>query len=259
MSFHIYIPTYRRTHKQATYIQLPPELKAITTFVCDPTDLASLQRRAAADGSGTQCWVMPPEVKTIADKRAFIIRETPYERIVMLDDDLKFCVKKIEDAVHLIKAKPEEVAHWFWALADKLKTLAHAGFGPRQLNSTKPGGWQDNERMMYVLGYQPQVLRDNCDLGRIETREDFDYALQLLQKGFPNQVCSSICVDQTYNAPGGASLERTQEASDRDAHKLAALHPGLVSVKVKPYKTSLVRTEVSVQWKKAFALSQAAS
>jgi len=102
------------------------------------------------------------------------------------------------------------------------------------------------------LGYNVPIVKRECELGRIETREDMDYTLQLLRKGFPNIVFFNLCVDQKYNSPGGASLERTVESSNADAEKLATLHPGFVRITEKKYKSSLPRKEVVCSWKKAF-------
>ena len=85
--------------------------------------------------------------------------------------------------------------------------------------------------MIYSLGYYLPIVIKECELGRIQTREDMDVTLQLLRKGYPNAVWHTTVNDQRkYDAPGGATNERTIERSNADAHQLAALHPGYVSV-----------------------------
>jgi hypothetical protein len=106
--------------------------------------------------------------------------------------------------------------------------------------------------MMYSLGYYLPIVVKECELGRIETREDMDLTLQLLRKGFPNAVWHTTVNDQRkFNAPGGASIKRTIESSNADAYKLAQLHPGYVSTVERPYKASVPRIEVVCQWQKA--------
>ncbi len=105
--------------------------------------------------------------------------------------------------------------------------------------------------MIYALGYDLDKAVPLLELGRIEHREDMDYTLQLLRQGHENILLTDLCVDQKYNAPGGASSERTMEASNADAELLAELHPGLVRVADKKYKGSIPRKEVVVSWKKA--------
>jgi hypothetical protein len=129
--------------------------------------------------------------------------------------------------------------------------VPHVGFGPRQGNHTKEAGWQIG-RMIYTLGYYLPVVVEKCELGRIETREDMDLTLQLLRKGYPNAVWHTTVADQRmYNAPGGATNERTIESSNADAHKLATFHLGFVSVVEKAYKASVPRNEVVCQWQEA--------
>jgi hypothetical protein len=106
--------------------------------------------------------------------------------------------------------------------------------------------------MIYSLGYYLPKVVEECELGRIETREDMDVTLQLLRKGYPNAVWHTTVANQRkYNAPGGATNERTVESMNADAYKLARLHPGYVRVDDKRYKTSVPRLEVHCSWKKA--------
>jgi hypothetical protein len=142
----------------------------------------------------------------------------------------------------------------FERIEEKLSPeFPHVGFGPRQGNNTlKDVGWKTPSRMIYSLGHFLPIVVKECELGRIETREDMDLTLQLLRKGYPNAVWGTTVADQRqYDAPGGATNERTIESSNADAYKLAQLHPGYVDVVEKPYSTSVPRKEVRCRWKKA--------
>lgn len=245
----IYIPTHRRLDKQITYHGLPEYWKEKTVLVVDAQDAAQVSYHM--DLQSAHILVVPEEVKTIAAKRAWIINQATEDRIVMLDDDLRFFSKRDDDPTKLVKSTPIEIDAKLVELDSRLVQHVHAGFSARQGNNHLPRGWKTPHRMMYVLGYRPAVLRAECELGRIENREDFDLTLQLLRKGFPNAVSADICVDQTYNADGGVKDQRTVESSNADADKLAALHPGFVKVKEKAYTGSVPRKEVIVQWAKA--------
>jgi hypothetical protein len=73
-----------------------------------------------------------------------------------------------------------------------------------------------------------------------------------LRKGYPNAVWQTTVNDQRkYDAPGGATNERTIESSNKDALELARLHPGYVSTIEKKYTASVPRVEVICQWQKA--------
>ena len=242
----IYIPTYQRVGTQLTFNALPRRWKAQTTFVLNAWDHKCMKHWI--EDNGADAWIVPLEIDTIAAKRMFIIEEAKEDKIVMMDDDLRFS-HRVDGK--LVKADPDNIGFYLTCLEDKLDDYVHAGFSARQGNNRLPDGWKSPHRMMYVLGYRPAVLRENCELGRIETREDFDYTLQLLRLGFPNAVTCDICVDQKYNNKGGCSSQRTVEASNADAEKLAALHPGYVKFVTKDYLASVPRKEVTVQWKKA--------
>lgn len=254
----IYIPTYRRTDAQHTLTALPPEWQRRATLVVDAADAGKIDflRKVGREPLRRASYLVVPEtIQTIAKKRAWILRSAANhgeERIVMFDDDLRFASRRYEgEEFKLRPSSEEDIDLALRELEARLGDLAHAGFSARQGNNRLDSGWLRTRRMMYALGYRPQVVVENCELGRIETREDFDYTLQLFRKGYDNEVLSEICVDQTYNAKGGCSEQRTVEASNADAEKLAELHPGLVKVVEKDYKASLPRKEVVVQWKQA--------
>jgi hypothetical protein len=248
----IIIPTRGRTRRQLTLQQLPGELRKQTTLVCPKREVSELYRLY----KDVVILVQPDPNWTIARKRAWIMRtwlEAGYDKIIMLDDDLRFATRIRENDTRLRSIRGEELIPEFERLAGKLgREYPHVGFGPRQGNNNlKEVGWQTPARMMYSLGYYLPIVVRECELGRIETREDMDITLQLLRKGYPNAVWHTTVNDQRKNAPGGAANECTIERSNADAYKLAGLHPGYVDVRDKPYKKSVPRKEVVCQWQKA--------
>src|SRR5262249_46831938 len=164
-----------------------------------------------------------------------------------------FSTRISEGHCRLRKICGEELGAEIQRLADKLgPEFPHVGFGARQGNNNEKAGWKTPARMMYSLGYYLPIVVKECELGRIETREDMDVSLQLLRKGYPNAVWMTTVNDQRkYDAPSGCTNERTIERSNRDAYKLAELHPGYVSIVERPYKVSVPRVEVSCRWKMA--------
>jgi hypothetical protein len=194
---------------------------------------------------------------TIARKRRWILEEWAkrgYDKIIMFDDDLRFATRKSESDWHLREIRGDELGKELERLEEKLgPEFPHVGFGPRQGNNTLDEvGWKTPSRMIYSLGYYLPIVVKECELGRIETREDMDLTLQLLRKGYPNAVWHTTVNDQRkFDAPGGATNERTIERSNADALKLVELHPGYVSTIQKDYKASVPRVEVICQWQKA--------
>lgn len=253
----IIIPTRGRRDRQLTLTNLTPALRKETVLVCPKREKAHLEAMW-----GTRvCSVVdqPDENMTISQKRKWIIGEMidegDVDKIVMLDDDLRFAVRRTDVPKLFRKATPEDMDRAFGELEDKLSpSVPHAGFGVRQL-SIEPaalrGGWQDNRRMIYTLGYYLPIVAKEATFGRIETREDMDVELQLLEKGYPCSVNVSFVTDQKWGDRGGCDGQRTVKGSNDDAEKLARLHPGHVRVVDKEYK-GVSRKEVVCSWKKCF-------
>jgi hypothetical protein len=248
----IVIPTRGRTHQQLTLQALPRELRKRTTLICPKREASGLYRLY----KDVEIVVQPDPTITIARKRAWIMREwlrCGYEKILMFDDDLRFSTRKSADDRRLREIRGDELGAEIQRLADKLgPKFPHVGFGARFGNNNQGAGWKTPARMMYSLGYYLPIVVKECELGRIETREDMDITLQLLRKGYPNAVWQSTVNDQRkYDAPGGCTNERTIERSNADAYELARLHPGYVSVVERAYEASVPRKEVICQWQKA--------
>jgi hypothetical protein len=239
--------------QQLTLDSLPGELRRRTTIICPKKEvwkLSGLDERIEVIAQPNPDW-------TIARKRRWILEhfhELGVEKIIMLDDDLRFATRISEDDWHLKEIRGHDLIEQFWILEQKLgPEFPHVGFGPRQGNNRLDEvGWKTPSRMIYSLGYYLPIVVKECELGRIETREDMDLTLQLLRKGYPNAVWHTTVNDQRkFDAPGGATNERTIERSNADALKLIELHPGYVSVVQKDYKASVPRMEVICQWQKA--------
>ena len=252
----IIIPTRSRTDEQLTITFFPKELRKITTWVCPKKDVFKLESMYI-DGLGPEIVVQPDPDMKIAAKRAWIMEEWArqgYEKILMLDDDLRFSTRISEGDWHLKEIGGEDLISEFQKIEDKLgPEFPHVGFGQRQGNQTiEEVGWKVPGKMTYALGYYLPIVLKECKLDRINLREDMAITLQLLLKGYPNAILTETVVDQReYNRGGGCETERTVEISNAEAEKLAQLFPGYVSVTEKRYKTSVPRKEVICQWQRA--------
>jgi len=244
------IPTRGRTDQQLTLQSLPPELRKRTWIVCPKREASGLYRLY----KDVEIVIEPYPSMKIAQKREWIVQEWfryGYEKILMLDDDLSFSTRIIESNWHLRPIHGDELGAEIQRLEEKLSPeYPHVGFGPRQGNRWKQAGWQTPDKMMCSLAYYLPIVVE-CELSRIETRQDFDLTLQLLRKGYRNAVWHTTVHDQKYDAPGGCNLWRTPKSSNADAYELARLHPGYVSVVEKAYEASGPRKEVICQWQKA--------
>ena len=244
----IYIPTRGRVGRQVTLMALPPKLREHAWLVC-PRDEVKEHKKQTPN-----VIAQPASVTSIAEKRAWIIKQAHKngeEKLAMLDDDMGFYARGLKGLLkeYATEAVLEDVFGW---MEHQLSTYAHCGLSSRMGNNHVEEDVKKTTRMMHSLCYHVPTAVKEIKFNRVAFREDFDYTLQLLRKGYDNIVRYDVCVAPgTYGAKGGCFDERTVEKSNAEAEKLAALHPGLVKVVDKDYKGT-PRKEVMVQWKKAF-------
>lgn len=271
MNMDIVIPSHHRVGAQDTLTHMAPELRRRTILV-GPTHEYP-QHLGHSYMEGVRFLPQPDGTRNISDVRAFLLRiwgggptwglgentnPATSDNLLMLDDDLRFYIRREDKVDRLRYATHEEQVAWFKALSERLgPEVPHGGFGTRRGNNNqepKDGNWLNHwtqGRVMSAIAFHAPTVVAECELGRIDTREDFDYTLQLMRRGYPNTVCQTFVQgDGGYSAPGGCSVWRTTETSDRDAHKLAELHPGLVKIKKKEFKNT-PRLEITVSWQKA--------
>jgi hypothetical protein len=254
MNMQIVIPTKGRRNDQLTVASLVGSgLLERTTLVCPQKEYGML----SSFRTDLQVVAQPDPTWKIHQKRAWILQKwhsLGFDKIIMLDDDLRFATRISEDDWHLKELRGPDLAKEFDRLEEMLSPqVPHVGFGQRQGNNRlEEVGWKTPGKMCYALAYYLPVVIQECELGRIHLREDMELSLQLLLKGYPNAILTETTVDQRgYDKPGGTSDERTVELSNAEALKLAALFPGYVSTVERKYKASLPRVEVIVQWEKA--------
>lgn len=247
----ITIPTKGRISTQLTFTNLPPDLQKQVVFVCPDNERFFLSQRYPTATVIAQ----PDPGMGISEKRKWIVETCSDEKILMLDDDLRFAVRREDDTGLFRAATHDDIRRGFFELQEILsEDVPHAGFAARGGSIgalARQGGWQiSGKRMMYVLGYYLPTVLKLAEFGRVFTHEDMDVCLQLLGKGYPNAVNFTLVVDQKFGNPGGCTAERDIAKSNEDVQKLAAFHPGFVSIVSKVYSASTPRLEVVCQWQK---------
>jgi hypothetical protein len=263
----IIIPTRGRKEDQLTVQSLGKEFMHRTTLVCPQKDYGSL-RGLREDYNVV---VQPDTNWKIAQKREWIIQEwnkRGHNKIIMLDDDLRFATRISDNDWHLRPIGGEELIQEFQRIEDKLgEEFPHVGFGQRQGNNQLAEvGWKIPGKQVCTLGYYLPIVAKEVRWDLVELREDMCATLQLLLKGYPNAVWTETVVDQReFDAPGGCSTYRTVEMSNIEAEKLASLYPQYVSTVTRKYnekkqggkkKVSTTRIETIIQWNKALEEGQ---
>lgn len=250
----IIIPTKGRLKNQLTMQNMPRELYPDIVIVSPSKERFFHQ----SNWEGVLAISQPDDNMGIAAKRKWIIENELDDKIVMLDDDLRFAVRRDDDPKLFRKAEPKDILLAFWELENKInERCPHAGFGVRGSgigDAAQAGGWQTTgKRMMYSLGYHVPTIKEKIILGRLSTHEDIDVTLQLLLLGYPNAVNFSFVTDQAFGKPGGCTNERTIGQNNLDVMQLAEFFPGYVRVTEKQYKESVPRLECVCQWQKALS------
>jgi hypothetical protein len=252
----IVIPTRGRTDRQLTLESLPPKWRKRATLICPKLEAV----RLAHLYPDVEIVIQPDPTWKIAQVRHWIVQtwhQYGYDKILMLDDDLTFATRISADGTSLQTIWGEELGAEIQRLEDKLGSeFPHVGFAPRLFNNNAGAGWnlpERPQRMMYTLGYYLPIVAKECRCDLVDLREDFCVTLQLLLKGYPNAVWNTTVADnRETNAPGGCSSYRTDELSEAEAWKLAALFPEYVRVEQRKYG----RPEVRVEWKQALKHGQ---
>lgn len=229
-----------------------------------------VQHKERALYSGYPIKVLPPEIHTIAHTRQYIVfhlfpRIATSEKLVMLDDDLKFQTRRKDDPGKFLESTAKEKLALFAEIEKQLDRYVHVGVVAREGGNRAVNGDLECTRMMRVLGYyQPALVKAGVSFmrgGPNFTLEDFDMLLQLLRAGRKNLVLTNWTQGQgSSNEEGGCATYRTLELHNKNAVKLAALHPEFVKTVEKTTKTAwggATRTDVHVMWKKAYESSRA--
>jgi hypothetical protein len=206
---------------------------------------------------------LPAQVKGIAPTRDHILHDVAGSRkVLMLDDDLHFAVRRQDDPTKFRQPEPEDIRAMVAALDAALDNSAHVSIGAREGGNRNTAALLWNTRMMRVLAYRRDVLKRECiTFAPMEVMEDFHVTLQLLRAGYDCVVENRWVSNQAGGsaAPGGCSTFRTAELHAKNAELLAQKHPTFVRVVEKQTKGAWgggTRIDVQVQWKKARSSAQ---
>lgn len=203
--------------------------------------------------------VLPPEIKTVAPTRDYLIHNPVWKErsVVMLDDDLHFFARRVDDPTKFRPLVPFELSRMLAQIEGMLSIHPHVGIAPREGGNRNTQPFMVNTRIMRVLGYDRDYLRQQrITFAPMPVMEDFHVSLQLLKAGRDVVVLNNWCNNQAEgsDAAGGCSTYRTPALQADAAHLLAGLHAPYVKVVEKETKTAWgggTRTDVTIQWKKA--------
>lgn len=270
------IPTHMRTElkKQKTWLGLPDELRAKTLVITSTKeDMKALRRNLDHEHVYA---INDPSVDGIAKKRQWLIENIKADFIFQMDDDLTF--------QHRCSTKYREYTDKGWKVkqkyADKVKFIeiekftakhqmvswnrffnrildgryAHGGLGVRMGNNNVEDEIKYATRAMQcIFHHRKTLLKKGIRFDDVKFREDFHVTLCLLKRGYPNIVHQGFIVNpEPFGKVGGCFDERTIEASNKQAYKLAKKHEPFVKAVERKYSNSESRVEVICYWQKAY-------
>lgn len=178
--------------------------------------------------------------------------------MVQMDDDLKFAVRRLDDPGKFVPATPADVDTMFNRVIELLREVPLVGVRQRGGANRSVPPLELAVRQCMFHGIDVEVARREGFHYKPIVFEDFDYTLQVLTAGYQNAVLNTHTIDQSAsNAPGGVAEYRDNPRMQRDALDLSLDYPDFVKVTEKPgWRGMDVRTDVTVQWKKALASAE---
>lgn len=253
----IYIPSSGRAKDQHTLKQIPTQWMSRTALVVPNSEYTDYCPVAAEYG----CTVIPCPHKGIGPTRQFIVAAGYPEPVLMMDDDLTFFRRRVDEPTKFEDAFGADMMQMLESIEYQLHDYSLVGVCAREGGNRYPNQYYYNGRLLRVLAYDTiALITQDIDFRTLPVMEDFFVALSLLTRGYQNLMLSNWCHNQTgSNTEGGCSQYRTMELQADAANMLKQYFPAFVTVVKKQTKTAWggeERTDVRVQWKKAYASSQ---
>ena len=245
----IIIPSHKRSGKMTTWKNLPEELQAITQVAVYAEEIS--------DYRGYPLMVLPPGLRGIANKREYISKNAGSDKVLILDDDLTFAKRRTDEPTKVLPNDPIDTINMVAEVKSVLNQVAHGAIATREGGNRDTDEYKYNTRALRAHFFRTDVLfKEGVRVNEVQLMEDFHVTLRLLRLGYYNVILNKWVTNQHgSNTAGGCSETRTLATHAQAAHALKELHPEFVSVVKKKTKTAWggeERTDVVIQWKKAF-------
>lgn len=213
---------------------------------------------------------VPNRLKGIGHARQYALENATESTLMFIDDDMRICKRLSMYEPTIRDADSKDSEKMFRWMEHSLKSYIHAGISARQGNNRHPTNAERKRdeiehkiisRMNNIYAYQVDKFLDlGFKFTRLKVMEDFDVTLSLLELGYPNIISYRYCWDQRSSEDtGGCSGYRTSEVQTTAAYKLEKLHRPFVKIVEKVSKDTSTfwkhmkkRTDVNIQWKKAY-------
>ena len=251
----IYIPTYQRGTLKTLDSMAGSRYLDRVALVVHPKDEGSYEHFRQRYGVR----VIPCPVQgELGAVRRWLMENHEGDYQVQMDDDLKFAVRRTDDPGKFVPATGSDIDNMFDRVFMLLGEVPLVGVRQRGgANRSKPP-FEMCVRQCMFHAINLRVAKREGWVYKSSVFEDFDYTLQVLTSGYENAVLTTHVIDQGESqAPGGVAAYRDNDRMQRDALDLAMDYPDFVRIVAKKgWRGMNFRTDVNVQWKRAFASSK---
>jgi len=177
-----------------------------------------------------------------------------HENIIMLDDDLVFGVRDLDN--NHVPANSADILVLFKKLQSWLDSGdKYVGVSNRFMANTKPSVYYNSAPSM-IYGICLKFMDDNnIRFDDIPLCEDWHVALSMYEHGVRGKFTSDWCVTDGSNGKGGLEYLRNSKHIREAMFKLKKLHPSFVKLREKEggkHQRHITNLGMIVQWKKAY-------
>jgi hypothetical protein len=241
------IPTINRVDRQPTYDVLKQVANPV--LICPPEEVdAHTARGRKAIGVSA---------KGIAATRQYIV-DNMGAQVAMFDDDLDFAARRVDDRTKFRPATLTDVRDMLDLMRRLLDDYPMVGVSHREGANRQTEPTLFNTRILRVMAFDTAYLKSKgISFLPLPVMEDFHVTLSILKTGSRIVTCNDWVHNQSRGSgsAGGCSTYRTMEVQRQGAEALKALHSDFVTVVEKAPNSAwggMPRTDVTIQWKKAY-------
>jgi hypothetical protein len=185
-------------------------------------------------------------------------------KLIMLDDDLRFCVRQDRTDPSNWKLRSctfDDMEELLGRMEDLLFQYPFVGLSARQGNNRITDTLLIAKRMWNVWAVDRLVLkREKIRADAVPTMEDFWVQLSLLSRGHETAMICDFVHDQASgsNAAGGCSLFRTGKTQEQSIAILRKTFPDFVDIRPAPENKYGAEYDITFRGKKALEFGRAA-
>lgn len=252
----VFIPTKGRLDKQYTYDIVKATGNHLPILVCPPEEVPEHEKRGRRAVGFAHTYLSQS-----IDHIIHVLAHT--DRVIIMDDDLRFSRRISKDDWKLRMADPTDIRDMVDQIADLLTEHPMVGVSARQNNNNLTADHHTTAmRQSQVHGiYVPFFKEHGIHPDNVILKSDFYMTLNVLTRGKANAVLTQFTVDQAggSNAPGGVSIYRSVDSMNTAAILLQSLFPQFVKLREKTTKWKGLETsfmDVTIFWKKALEAGQ---